>query len=121
MRSFAPVANARKAPDTAVLCKSCQGTGHCQVCHPADRRRTLCGACFGAGLSTAPWDQRRNGTTITIWDSEIDDAREHYKDCTFHNPPPGQSTRTSRIVGTNWQEGGSICLISWANLNYRGT
>jgi len=61
--------------------------------------------------STAPWDQPRNGTTITVWDSE---QRTFPPGTQFHGP--GHQTWRKHLGRI---ERGMIYLISWPNPNYR--
>ena len=63
------------------------------------------------GSSTAPWDQPRNGTTITLWDGE---PRELPPGVQFHS-----ATTTHRELQGKKQHG-TMHLISWPNRDYRG-
>ena len=90
-------------PDTTTPCEQCNGTGR-KATHE-------CGACFGFGLSTAPYDQRRNGTTITVWNDEPKDTSH----MTIHN-----STYTEQKGLGGRLRKGYILLVSWANPNYQG-
>lgn len=40
----------------------------CPICKGSKRGRygQTCGACFGMGVSTNPWEQPRNGTTVGL-------------------------------------------------------
>lgn len=100
-----------KIPDTTILCAVCEGT-------KVGKHGQECGACFGNGLSTSPWDQRRNGTTVTAWDSEALPPILVDPNTTVHS-----RTRTARLVGSGamkYSQGGTIILVSWANREYRG-
>lgn len=99
-----------KKPDTTIRCAVCRGTGKNRYAHRS--HHAPCGACFGTGLSTAPYDQRRNGTTVTLWDGE---ERKLPPDTERH----GAGTLTSRRIGMRTQNG-MIYLISWPNQDYRG-
>jgi hypothetical protein len=92
----------RPPPNTDIPCQQCNGTKRGDHGHE-------CGACFGFGLSTAPWDQRRNGTTITVWEGEK--VPDGY---TVHH-----STHTSRKHLGRHQDG-YILLVSWPNKDYQG-
>ena len=93
-----------KAPNTSIKCAVCKGTGTNPVPHPHQ-----CGACFGFGLSTASYDQRRNGTTITQYFSEP--KRELPAGTEIHHQSPVFAGKV--LVGER-------LLISWPNLDYRG-
>ena len=95
-------------PDTEVKCVACKRTKINPRAHPSHRAQ--CGACFGSGLSTAPWDQRRNATTVTIWDGE---DRKFPAGTEFYGP----GKAVSRRIGQRVQQG-LIYLISWPNPNY---
>jgi len=95
-----------RPPDTDIPCAICGGTGVNPVPLPHE-----CGACFEFGLSTAPWDQRRTGHTITLWDG--DPPRIPHKGETGS---PGAIV--SRMIGMKRQTG-RIWLVSYPNPNYR--
>lgn len=63
--------------------------------------------------STAPWNQPRNGTTITVWDG---DSLPQLPELVIH-----YSTKTERLSDSGAKQHGLIHLISWRNLNYPGT
>jgi len=87
----------KHVPNTDVPCAQCSGTG---------RKPThMCGACDGTGLSTAPWDQRRKGTTITVWN---DDPPKDLTGVTVEH-----STYTEQKLSSGRIRKGYILLISW--------
>ena len=98
--------NSMRPPDTSIKCPICKGTKKGQYGQE-------CGACFGFGLSTTPWDQRRNGTTVTLWNSE---DRRLPADTKYHGP----GKEVIRQIGMR-QQRGLMYLISWPNQDYRGT
>lgn len=108
-------------PDTSIPCRICHGKKQVRQ-YSADMKKWWmreCGACFGSGLSTDSYDQRRNGTTITIWDSEAEEAKKRLPPGTeFHGP--GKETTRPRMNGMG-HERGVIYLISWPNQDYKGT
>lgn len=91
----------RRMPDTTIKCSICEGTGVSLYLHPHE-----CGACFGSGLSTAYYDQRRNGTTITLLVGET--LASHLRD-EGRNP----IYRNGKLIGYH-------VLVTWENLSYRG-
>jgi len=92
-----------KTPDTTIPCAACNGSKVNPNAHPSHRAE--CGACFGSGLSTASYDQRRNATTITIRPGD---------------PSPESRGLTVEHFTRNPKNGETICLVSWPNKNYRG-
>lgn len=90
-----------KTPDTEIPCTVCRGS----KLHPLlARRKVPCGACFASGLSTYPWHQRRNATTITGTPDEIR-ARE----------AAGQVVESHKFIDNGRRV---IALVSWANPRY---
>lgn len=61
-------------------------------------------------MSTAPWDQPTNGTTVTIWESEYCPLPAG---ATIHHSAPV----SRRINGVG--DVGVRLLISWPNPDYR--
>ena len=96
-----------RPPDTEIPCPICRGRKR-RV--PGTKTVIPCGACFATGLSTSSYDQKRNGTTVTLWEGEDRPLRPG---TTIHDP----SILTNRRVGERWQTGG-ICLIYWPNPDY---
>lgn len=94
-----------RRPDTSIPCSTCNGTQR-------GKHGQQCGACFGTGLSTSPWDQRRNATTITLWQGERRTLPEGVR---FESP----GDRIERRRNGNKQVG-HVYLISWPNQNYAG-
>lgn len=47
-----------------IRCFVCKGSKMCRWAHPS--HNAPCGACFGTGCSTSPYDQPRRGTTVGL-------------------------------------------------------
>lgn len=81
---------------TKIGCPICDGTGCIK-----DRE---CGACQGSGKSTAPYDRKRNGTTIFLPAPTLDEVNKRnpsLEDVIIHDSYP--------------TENGFTVLISWRN------
>jgi hypothetical protein len=94
-------------PDTTIPCNICKGTKR--------NGNHECGACFGTGLSTASYDQRRNATTITVWEGEKMPDMEGLE---VHSRRATNRTNGSTVMPKI--QHGVIMLISWTNKDYRG-
>ena len=58
-----------KAPNTEIRCNICHGTKLSKWAHPS--HKAACGACFGTGLSTAPYDQARYSTMVGVGEEDL--------------------------------------------------
>lgn len=109
----------RRKPDTTIPCDRCNGSGQATVLtNQKTVYRHECGACFGTGLSTNYYDQRRNGTTITAWDGEP--APAVLSDPTVQIHSRTATTRSAGSGSMRYNQQGTIMLVSWQNREYRG-
>lgn len=100
--------------DTDIPCGACKGT----KLHPElGCSGVPCGACFGTGLSTAPMDQRRSGSTITLRETGLDLPAER---AAATLAAAGDHRLAGKTVHhAAWTSAGLTCLVSWPNPHYR--
>lgn len=99
-----------KAPDSQIPCSICKGTKISPTSHPSNK--TPCGACFGSGRSTNPWDQPRNATTIGVT------RLGSVVDGTAHWEPTLQENYTVHAETKGEKPGVWHLLVSWPNPEY---
>ena len=118
--------NIAMKPDTEIPCEHCLGKGLRKI----GDNEYKCGACFGFGLSTCCYDQRFNGTTITVWNG--DNKLVGYNLIDEHKLPPRLGltelpSNTLIIHSHKYIEGigpmgrikkGYIMLVSWPSPLY---